>query len=150
MSEKKNVATKEAKKEKKEFKLEQVFAMWKNQSKAGKTFFSGKHGDVKLMGFYNTTKKNPKEPDIRVYELNQDGDLTDDVFISLWCNVTANGKKYLSGKLGDKRVVGFINTNATEKQPYFSVYYSDDTKKPEKKENGSDFVEAPKEEDLPF
>lgn len=149
MSEKKKeVATKEAKKM--EFKMEQVFAMWKNQGKNGKTYFTGKHGDVKLIGFYNTTKKNPKEPDIRVYELNQDGELTDDVFVSLWCNVSANGKKYLSGKLDDKRLVGFINTNASEKQPYFSVYYSDDAKKPEKKESGSDFVEAPKEEDLPF
>lgn len=110
---------------KKEFTLEQVFAMWKKTSKNGNTYFSGKLGGEWLTGFYNTNKKNPKEPDIRIYKQED----MEHEFVSLWCNATKNGKKILSGKLGDKKLVGFINAKASEKQPYSSVYYSDDAPK---------------------
>ena len=49
-------------------KLEQVFALWKRTSKEGKTYFSGKdYLGNNVTAFYNTEKKNLKEPDMRVY-----------------------------------------------------------------------------------
>lgn len=147
---------------KKEFTLKQVFAMWKRTSKNGKTYFSGKDIDGReIRGFYNTDKANPKEPDIRIYHLTESGELEKEVYISLWCNAKENGKKYLSGKLDGLRVVGFINSKATaeNKQPYFSVYWSDTEEKPvaeKETKKASKSAKAEKKEetetdlDLPF
>ena len=116
-------------------RLQGVFALWKRKSKDGKkTYFSGQLEDKSgyLTTFYNTNKKNLKEPDLRVYLEDEDGEfVTDDEgrtieFCSLWVNATKQGKKYLSGKLNGKRLVGFINESASEKQPYISVYFSED------------------------
>lgn len=143
----------------------QVFAMWKAKSAAGKTYFTGKTDDgAPLTGFYVTNKKNLKEPDIRIYKRNADGDLEKEVFTSLWCNSTKKGKKILSGKVDGKKVVGFINDGAKEKAPYFSVYWSDEEfpaepKKEEPKKAPKKVKEEPKkdefeelktDEDLPF
>lgn len=137
--------------QKKEFTLKPVFVLWKKKSKDGKkSYFTGSCDDREcyLTAFYNTQKQNPKEPDIRVYERDKDGNLSKDVFVSLWCNVTKNGKKILSGKIDGKRVIGFINQNAKEKQPYVSVYWSDDEKQEKKEEK---YVEIKQEDiDLPF
>ena len=123
----------------------QVFALWKKQSKEGKPYFSGKVGKLNLVGFYNLNKKNLKEPDLRVYYVNEDGKAGEE-YISLWCNTSEKGNKYLSGKIGENRVTGFFNEKATEenKRPYISVYFS----------NVSDFLATPEEKkesnDLPF
>lgn len=133
-------------------KMEQAFALWRRKSKDGKkTYFTGKMGDTNLTAFYNTEKKNLKEPDMRVYVRNADGELSKEVYVSLWCNATKNGKKVLSGKVDGKRVVGFINANADEKHPYISVYWSDDQgfKKEEKKE-APKLEELGSGEELPF
>lgn len=113
---------------KKEFTLKEVFPMWKRAGKEGKQpYFTGKYNGADLRGFYNTKKANPKEPDIRIYKLDGNKKLEKDPILSLWANVTQN-KRYLSGKLGDQRVVGFINLTANEenKRPYFTIYFSDD------------------------
>lgn len=150
---------------KKEFTLEQVFALWRQKSKDGKkTYFSGKIGDEYLTGFYNTNKQNPKEPDIRIYKRDEEGNLSKEEFVSLWCNAKENGKKYLTGKIDGKRVVGFINSSGNEKAPYISVYWSDDQNKdtakaeskPDpkatktKKAKKEEFEEVGTDEDLPF
>lgn len=123
---------------KKEFTMTNIFALWKKEAKKGSTYFSGKTEDGEwLRGFFNTNKKNPKEPDLRVYTVDSDGELSKEPYISMWCNASKSGKKYLTGKLGDKRVVGFINDSGNDKRPYVSVYYSEDRK--QEKE------EAPKE-----
>lgn len=124
---------------KKEFKMEQAFALWKNTSKSGSEYFTGSDGKTKLVAFYNGKKKNPKEPDLRVYAQDKDGKAEKDELVSLWVNVSKNGKKYLSGKLGEKRLVGFINENAKEKQPYVSVYFSDEQEKPQTTEAAKPF-----------
>ena len=145
--------------EKKEFNMNQLFAMWINKSKAGKNYLSGKDSDGrKLIGFFNGKKQNPKEPDVRIYEVLDNGEVSKNEFTSLWVNVSANGKKYLSGKIGEHRVVGFINSKATVdgKVPYFSIYESDsEPKKEEKKQEAADpvnFVNVPEgeQEVLPF
>lgn len=151
--------------EKKVFNLEQVFALWRQKTKDGKkTYFSGKIGEEYLTGFYNTKKQNPKEPDIRIYKRDEEGNLAKEEFVSLWCNVTKNGKKLLSGKIDGKRVIGFINTSGNEKAPYISVYWADETETPKdeskpdpkatktkkaKKEEPK-FEEVETDEDLPF
>ena len=143
------MATKKAQKQ--EFTMEQAFAMWRKTSKAGKPYFTGKTKDAYLVGFYNGKKQNPKEPDIRIYEQDKDGNTSKEEYVSLWCNVSKNGKKYLSGKIGEKRVVGFINEKADGNRPYFSVYYSEGDLKKEAPA-GDDFVTVPEgaDEEMPF
>ena len=139
----------------KKSRLEQVFALWKRKSKDGKsTYFTGKLGSQNVTAFYVTNKKNLKEPDMRVYARAENGDLSKKPVVSLWCNATKNGKKILSGKIDGKRVVGFINSNATEKQPYISVYWSDESNAPApKKEEKKPVMEQKTiddEDNLPF
>lgn len=144
--------------------MQGAFALWRRQSADGKTYFSGQTEDKKsfLTAFYNTNKKNLKEPDLRVYTRDSDGNLSKEPYVSLWCNATKKGKKVLSGKLDGKKLVGFIRPDATEKQPYIAVYF-DEEKGSEgeqlkieepKKEAPKKKKEAPKvvddSEDLPF
>ena len=111
-------------------KLQGVFALWRRKSQNGNVYFSGKtEGGSNLIGFYNTDKKNLKEPDLRVYAKDTEGGLSKDPFVSLWVNATNSGKKLLSGKLEGKKLIGFINASADEKNPYISVYYSEDDQK---------------------
>lgn len=138
-----------------ENKLEQVFAMWKHTSKKKLVYFAGKTKDgQELRGFYNTDKKNLKEPDLRIYRVDGDGNLDKETFLSLWCNASDTGKKYLTGKLEEKRVVGFINEKADSKnkQPYLSIYWSDENgTKTEKKPTKQAKKEEPEtDSDLPF
>lgn len=136
--------------------LDQVFALWKRKSKDGKSiYFTGKLGEQNITAFYNLNKKNLKEPDMKVYTRDENGNLSKDPVVSLWCNATKRGKKILSGKIDGKRVVGFINANATEKQPYILVYWSDESqatapKKEEKKDEKPSFEEITANEELPF
>ena len=142
--------------------LKQVLALWKKKSKDGKrTYFSGKVDDgtfennFYVTAFYNTDKKNLKEPDLKIYARDDEGNLSKEPILSLWCNPTKNGKKVLSGKLDGKRVVGFIKENASENQPYISVYFSNDdfpaeekTEEKPKKKTSTKKKEEPKFEDL--
>lgn len=122
-------------------KMVQVLALWRKKSVKGSVYFSGKfadgytgpEGEQNLTAFYNTDKKNLKEPDIRIYTRDEDGDLSKEPFLSLWCNASKNGNKYLSGKLDGKKVVGFINIEADEKHPYIKVYWSEEDTAAEKK-----------------
>lgn len=136
------MATKKAENKKQEFVAKDIFALWKRTSKNGDTYFSGKtskdNGEMQLRGFFNTNKKNPKEPDLRVYVVTSKGELSKEPLISMWCNVSKNSKKYLTGKIEDKRVVAFINDKANEKQPYVVAYYSEDKKQ--------EPIDLPKEE----
>lgn len=115
--------------------MNQCFSLWRMKSKKGGYYFSGKiaESQEKIVAFYNTNKKNPKEPDIRVYA----SDNTEICICSMWCNVSERtGKKYMSGIIKpvedapEIRVVGFINEKATpkNKQPYLNVYYQEDKK----------------------
>ena len=134
-------------KQKKEFNMKQVMTLWLKKSKSGMQYLSGIYvydenagndGKVYVTGFINGKKKNPKEPDIRIYQ-NVQGEKCDDdyIIISLWCNVSRSGKKYFTGKIDDMKFVGFINSNATvdSKIPYITLYESNSEppKKEEKK-----------------
>ena len=130
-------------------KLQGVFALWKCNSYNGKTYFSGKTEDgMNLIGFYNKDKKNLKEPDLRVYIKDDEGNLSAEEFVSLWVNATKRGKKLLSGRLDGKKLIGFINAGADEKHPYISVYFADEDEKQEEKKvsNKKDSKKTPKKE----
>ena len=142
----------QTKETKKQFEMEQAFAMWKKKSESGSTYFTGSSATgERLIGFYNGKKKNPKEPDVRIYYYVKGGKLEQE-FCSMWVNLSKNEKKYLSGKMSNnKKVVGFINEKATEKQPYFSVYFSEGEPKAKEVVEQQEFnEEAVKIEDLPF
>lgn len=137
-----------------QFNLEQAFALWPAKGKNGATYFTGNAGDTRIVAFTNGKKKNPKEPDIRLYTKAKDK-LVD--FGSLWCNVSEKGgqaKKYMSGSLiNNKKVVGFINEQKEgSKRPYISGYYSAagaDQKQPQEPQQEK-FEEATASFDLPF
>lgn len=45
----------------------QIAAFWKKTSKEGKTYYTGKLGNGKLLLFQNKEKKNDKSPDLLLY-----------------------------------------------------------------------------------
>ena len=113
---------KEEKKE--EFNLEEAFVLWKHEGKAGTSYLTGNTKEkVKLLGFFNTKKKNPKEPDVRIYLVDKEGKQGDEV-CALWETESKNGNKYLSGNSEDDFLVAFYNvTDGDEKHPYIRAYY---------------------------
>lgn len=110
----------------KEFKLTEVFALWKKTSQNGTPYFTGKTKDgVHLTGFFNGKKKNPKEPDLRVYTTDQNDELKE--YISMWCKVSKGGNKYLTGNVNGVWFTGFIRKNDNDKAPYVTVYLQEET-----------------------
>ena len=108
--------------------LQEVFALWENK-KGDTTYYTGKTaGDkgVRIVAFVNTTKKNPNQPDIQVYEQVEKGQEKPQV-ASLWENKSKAGKLYFSGQDNEgKKLVGFLNEETKEgKYPSIRVYYSD-------------------------
>lgn len=129
----------------------QALALWKNKSKkTGKTYLSSNTH----VAFYNTNKKNPKEPDLRVYAKDEEGKREEEV-CSLWCNVSKKDetKKYLTGKFNGRDVIGFIGSD-DPKKPYVSVYYREEKSNSEQPTKTSEKYEKQTleldEEDLPF
>lgn len=47
--------------------MKKVISFWENQSKSGNTYYTGKLGELELIGFRVKEKKNPKFPDIEFY-----------------------------------------------------------------------------------
>lgn len=108
--------------------LTEAFALWLHKSKANNEYLSGlttsENGDVRLVGYFNTNKKNPKEPDIRVYSLNDEGNQDLEV-ADLWENISKQETRYLSGTTNDKeKLVGFYGDKKEEKKPYIRVYFN--------------------------
>ena len=123
-------ANKEIKKETvEETKLEDAFVLWKHTSKNGLEYLSGntpkgKSDSISLVGFFNKNKKNLKEPDVRIYTLDAEGNQDKEV-CSLWENTAKSGNKYLSGTTIEKdNIVAFYNEiDETTKIPYIRAYY---------------------------
>ena len=108
--------------------LKEVFALWETK-KSDTVYYTGKTSDksaTRLVAFVNTTKKNPNQPDINVYEQKEKGEDKPQV-ASLWQNKSKASKLYYSGTDNeDKRIVGFINEDTQSgKYPSIRVYYSD-------------------------
>lgn len=123
--------TTQVKEEKKGFDLKEAFVLWKNVSKAGKEYVSGfvnEDETFRLIGYFNTDKKNPKEPDMRVYQSikNEDGTYSksEKEVASLWTNTDKNEKKYVTGTTDEhEKLVGWFGQENQEKRPFLRVYY---------------------------
>lgn len=121
--------TKKVESERKE--LKPIFALWTKQSKEGKAYYTGKTEDgVRLIAFPNSNKKNPKEPDVRIYanEKQEDGTyvMGKEEVASLWSNIAENGNRYLSGSTNEnEKLVGFYGELTEETKPYIRVYLQD-------------------------
>ena len=108
--------------------LTEIFALWENK-KGSSVYYTGKTaGDqpIRIVAFVNTTKKNPNQPDIQVYEQVEKGEEKPQI-ASLWLNKSKSGKMYYSGQDNEnKKIVGFINEKTEGgKYPSIRVYYSD-------------------------
>ena len=118
----------ENKTENKEVQMKEAFALWLHTSKAGNEYLSGSCdesiGNARLVGYFNTMKKNPKEPDIRIYTLDSEGHQDKEV-ADLWENESKNKTRYLSGTSDEKeKLVGFYGDKKEEKRPYIRVYFN--------------------------
>lgn len=107
--------------------LVEVAVLWLHVSKNETEYLSGNLsedlGSGKIIGFFNTNKKNPKEPDIRLYTVNQEGN-RDIEIASLWENISKSENRYLLGKTNENEdIIGFYEEKQ-EKKPYIKVYFS--------------------------
>lgn len=114
-----------------EFTLKEAFVLWKKKAKSGNEYLNGflvdeEGNKVFLNGFFNSNKKNPKEPDIRIVTSVDEGEESIEV-ASLWENVSeGKGTRYLTGSTNDKeKLVAFYGKEHQEKRPYIRAYYKE-------------------------
>ena len=108
--------------------LQEVLALWENK-KGDTVYYTGKtagNKPIRIVAFVNTTKKNPNQPDIQIYEQVEKGEERPQI-ASLWQNKSKGGKIYYGGQDNEnKKLVGFINDDTKDgKYPSIRVYYSD-------------------------
>lgn len=117
--------------EERNFDLTEAFVLWKQTSKAGTKYLSGNtpidlkknEKGMKLVGFYNTNKKNPKEPDIRIYDIDSEGNQGNEV-CSLWENISKNENRYLTGTTNDnEKIIAFYTKEVINDRPDIKAYY---------------------------
>lgn len=109
--------------------LKECFALWENK-KGDLVYYTGKTSEdkpVRLVAFVTKEKKNPKQPDINVYEQVEKGKEKPEI-ANLWLNESKAGKKYYSGVDNEgKKLVGFLNKETQDgKYPSIRVYFSDE------------------------
>ena len=108
--------------------LQEAFVLWKVKSKSDIDYLSGnlkinENDYIKVIGYFNGEKKNPNEPDIRVYSLDLEGN-QDKEICSLWEHISHKGKRYLTGISDEQeKVVAFYNEDVENKKPYIRCYY---------------------------
>lgn len=114
--------------EKDQDSLKEAFVLWKVKSKSGIDYLSGnlkinENESTRIIGYFNGEKKNPNEPDIRVYSLDPEGN-QDKEICSLWEHISHSEKRYLTGISDDQeKVVAFYNEDVESKKPYIRCYY---------------------------
>ena len=114
-------------KEEEKKELKECLVLWLGESKNNTKYLTGfvsEDPNVKVVGFFNGNKKNPNEPDIRIY-VKEDDKIGQEI-ASLWATLGKNKKdySYLTGKDDDKnRLVGFYGNEKDIKKPYIKVYF---------------------------
>ena len=120
-------STKTVEKTNEKEELKECATLWLHKSKAGNDYLKGHSADgSKLMGFFNSKKNNPKEPDIRFYLVDKEGKREEKECLSIWENVSEDkGTKYVTGSNNEKeKVVGWYrDITENEKRPYINLYY---------------------------
>lgn len=110
--------------------LKECITLWRKESKGGTGYLSGNvlmDGEkVRCVGFFNNKKKNPNEPDVRIYFENEEGHAEREACCTLWSHVSKNEKRYLSGYTNEKeKVVGFYGSDSAKSgRPYIRIYYN--------------------------
>ena len=107
-------------------KLEEVIVLWKKTSKEGNIYYKGHDfNNNYVVAWVNSTKKNPNEPDIRIYEYKENGKEV----ASLWEQVKeTTNTRYLTGVTNDEdkdKLVAFYDKEENEKRPYIRVYFKE-------------------------
>ena len=127
MLQSKKTNVKEEVKEEQKKELKECLVLWKYESKNNTEYLTGvlsEDPNVKVIGFFNGNKKNPNEPDIRIY-VKEDDKIGQEI-ASLWATLGKNKKdySYLTGKDDDNnRLVAFYSNDKNTKKPYIKVYY---------------------------
>lgn len=112
-----------------EFNLDEAFVLWRNTTKKGNHILKGHdlHKN-KLIGFFNTKKTNPNQPDIQVYELlEKDGkEEAGNKVCSLWDTTSKKDTQYLTGSTDEnEKVVAYYGDEKNEKRPYIRAYFKE-------------------------
>lgn len=123
-SEPKTKKEKETKKEK--FDLNECFTLWSNTSKEGNKYLTGyDFNKNRIIAFYNN-KANDKQPSIRIYGIDEEGKMTDEI-ITLWdTTFKTSGKAGLSGYTNEKESIIAFYSDETGKKPYIKGYFAKD------------------------
>lgn len=116
--------------EKKEFNLEEAFALWKQTGKNGE-YLKGKTtsecGDTEVWGFYQKDKKNDKQPDITVCKKLENGKMEE--ICVLWITDNKDNKdnngKHLYGRTSEKENIIAFFGDETNNRPYIKAYFQD-------------------------
>lgn len=119
----KSETKKEEKKEK--FDLQECFTLWLNTSKEGNKYLTGyDFNKNRIIGFYNK-KANDKQPSIRIYGVDDEGKMSEEI-ITLWdTKFKTSGKAGLSGYTNEKEnLIAFYGDEEDSKRPYIKGYFS--------------------------
>lgn len=124
---KKNISNNNSNKEVKDSNLVELMSLWLHQSTNGTEYLTGTAedptGKFKVVGFFNTNKRDEKDPIVRIYEEVEKGSELKEVLVTLWEHISASGNKYLTGKDNENtNVVAFYGAKNEEKRPYIRVY----------------------------
>lgn len=123
-----NKTREEIKERENETSLQEAFVLWKVKSKSGIDYLSGnlkikENEYVRIIGYFNGEKKNPNEPDIRIFSLDPEGN-QDKEICSLWEHLSKNDVRYLTGISDEnEKVVAFYNKDTENNRPYIRCYY---------------------------
>lgn len=115
----------ETKVEKEKFNLDEVFSLWKKQSKDGKDYLTGTTKDgARIIGFINDKKDNT--PKVRIYSTKEDGSREEEI-IALWESISKQDNLYLSGLTNEnEKIIAFYSNNKENNRPYIKGYYKKD------------------------
>lgn len=112
--------------------LKDCVTLWLHESKAGNKYLKGHTAEGnKVIGYFNSKKEKPEQPDIRIYLVDEEGNREEKSCLALWENVSEEkGTKYLTGTTNEnEKVVGWYqDISENEKRPYINAYYQNNTK----------------------
>lgn len=127
--------------EKKEFNLEEAFALWKQTGKNGE-YLKGKTtsecgdtdiwgiytpsecGDTEIWGFYAKEKKNEKQPDLTICKKLDNGKMEEIAVLWETDNKTGTGK-HLYGRTSEKENIIAFYSDGTNNRPYIKAYFQE-------------------------
>ena len=116
--------------EKEKFNLEEAFVLWSQESKKGSKYLTGHDlNKNRLVGYFETNfnKKSEKQPDIRVYDLDENGKNRKEVCV-LWISTSKSGKIYYSGMTNEnEKIIAFKTDDEKDtNRPFLKAYFKEE------------------------